>query len=101
MSSQVCLTKGKQRQAKTEKLTEAQRLRVIELVSAGASHRQAAAEVSCYRNTVDRLMKKTREHGTLVDLRRSGRPRITSAKEDRLIVRQVRTDNRQSARQVA
>ena len=46
-------------------------------------------------------MKKTREHGTLADLRRSGRPRITSAKEDRLIVRQVRTDNRQSARQVS
>ena len=56
-------------------LSESERAQIVCLKTTGMSNRQIGAELDFPPSTVDYTLKRLREHGTLEDLPRSGRPR--------------------------
>ncbi len=67
------------------RLTEAQRQQAIGLLSVGISKRQVAGRFGCTRATIYRLEQRYEETGRTRDRYRSGRPRVTTARQDRRI----------------
>lgn len=60
-----------------------------------------ARQMACRPSTVSRLIKKVRAHKTVEDLPRPGRPKKTTARQDRLLVAKARVPNSWSARIIA
>ncbi|GFT60838.1 transposable element Tcb1 transposase [Trichonephila clavipes] len=73
--------------AKFSYLPENKRCKIIHLKEEGYSMRQIAAKVPCGLSTVVRTLKKFSETNFIADRGRSGRPRKTSLREDRLLHR--------------
>ena len=67
------------------KLSNLERARVIGLLEAGRSRRDVANQFHVSVATLSRLVRRYRETGDVKDRVRSGRPRITTAVEDRRI----------------
>ena len=70
------------------RLSEVDRERAMGMLEGGLSKRDVARRVGCHVATIYRLEDRVRETGTTKDRPRSGRPRVTSARQDRRIVRQ-------------
>ena len=70
---------------KMVKLSNLERARVIGLLEAGRSRRDVANQFHVSVATLSRLVRRYRETGDVKDRVRSGRPRITTAVEDRRI----------------
>lgn len=90
---------GKQRK-KTAKLTEKQKLDIIEYHAKGISSRKIGKVVNCSKSTVIKLVNKVQTHGTIARLKGSPRPRVTTNATDRLIVRQAKSNPRVSCREI-
>ncbi|GFW80592.1 transposable element Tcb1 transposase [Trichonephila clavipes] len=73
--------------AKFSYLFENKRYKIIHLKEEGYSMRQIAAKVPCGLSTVVRTLKRFSETNFIADRGRSGRPRKTSLREDRLLHR--------------
>ncbi|GFW50264.1 HTH_Tnp_Tc3_2 domain-containing protein [Trichonephila clavipes] len=73
--------------AKFSYLPENKRYKIIHLKEEGYSMRQIAAKVPCGLSTVVRTSKRFSEKNYIADRGRSGRPRKTSLREDRLLHR--------------
>ena len=82
---------------KTVKLSTEERLKIVFMAEQGKSHRCIAAELGLNRKTVDSLMKKKTDTGSVDDLKRSGRPRLSSVREDRSLVRESLSNRRLTA----
>jgi transposase len=67
------------------RLTEAQRLQVIALKGGRLKNREVARQVGCSDKQVARVWKKYQEHGTIQDLPRSGRPKVYTPRDLRLL----------------
>ena len=63
------------------RLTEVQRGQAIALLRQGQRQQQVGVHVS----TIERLVRRLRETGRVADRPRSGRPRVTSQRQDRAI----------------
>ena len=63
------------------RLTEVQRGQAIALLMQGQTQRQFGVNVS----TIERLVRRLRETGRLADRPRTGRPRVTTRRQDRAI----------------
>ena len=61
--------------------------KVVALSEEGYSQRQIAARVGCSQKNVSRILKKLRETGSVQDKKISGRLRVTTRREDSIIVR--------------
>lgn len=67
------------------RLSQSQRLRAVGMVQAGLRHSDVAARFGVTRTTITRLVTRYRLHGNVNDLPRSGRPRVTTPRQDRRI----------------
>ncbi len=67
------------------RFTESQREQAFGLLSVGSSKRQVAGRFGCTRATIYRLEQRYEETGRTRDRYRSGRPRVTTARQDRRI----------------
>ena len=67
------------------RLTAIERERAVGMVQQGASHVDVARRLGCARITITRLMQRLRQTGQTSDRPRSGRPPVTTPREDRYI----------------
>lgn len=70
---------------------------IIKLRNDGISFGQISTMLQCPKSTVHSIVKKYFREGTFLSLPRSGRPRITTVREDRIIQRCVKKNRRASA----
>ena len=70
------------------------RTRAVVLVEEGYSYRDVGTRLGISHKTVFRLVKKHRETGSIVDKPGSGRPTVTTEREDRILVRKSLGDRR-------
>ena len=67
------------------RLTDVQRVRAIALLMQGQRQQQVANHFGVNVSTIESLVRRLRETGHLADRPRSGRPRVTSRRQDRTI----------------
>ena len=67
------------------RLTDVQRGRAIALLMQGQRQQRVANHFGVNVSTIERLVRHLRETGHLADRSRSGRPRVTSRRQDRTI----------------
>ena len=65
------------------RLTPLQRERAIGMAQMGANHTHIARTLGCSRVTVNNLFQRFRQTGQTSDRPRTGRPRVTTPREDR------------------
>ncbi|GFY30956.1 transposable element Tcb1 transposase [Trichonephila clavipes] len=85
--------------AKFSYLPENKRYKILHLKEEGYSMRQIAAKVPCGLSTVVRTLKRFSETNFIADRRRSGRPRKTSLREDRLFLSNRKLNSSQILKQ--
>ena len=69
------------------RLSLADRHQAIGMMQAGMSQGEVAAHFQCHRNTISALVRRQRERNDVTDRPISGRPRVTTARQDRWIQR--------------
>ena len=67
------------------RLTEVQRGQAIALLMQGQRQQQVARHFGVHVSTIERLVRRLRKTGRVADRPRSGRPRVTSQRQDRAI----------------
>ena len=82
------------------RLSTDSRWQIIGSHRAGLSTRQIAREFNINQSQVSRLLQRWRQTGGVDDRQRSGRPRLTSARQDRALLRTARQNRFLSARQL-
>ena len=82
-------------------LTIEERNRLIGNIEAGSKPADVAETFGVTKRTVYRLIKKSKEYGTLKDRPRSGRPRVTDVETDTQIVGKFRDHPFKTARSAA
>ena len=70
------------------RLNNDERNQAIGMLNAGMSATVVAQHFVCTRKTIERLQRRFRVTGNVADRPRSGRPRVTTAADDRYIVLQ-------------
>ena len=70
------------------RLNNDERNQAIWMLNAGMSATVVSRHFSCTRKTIERLRRRFRVTGNVADRPRSGRPRVTTAADDRYIVLQ-------------
>lgn len=76
----------------SEKMTDEQRLQVVVMWSQAKAVSEIAASIPCHRASVYRLIKHVAETSSIKDKQRSGRPRKTSERDDRVIQGMAKRD---------
>ena len=71
------------------RLTEAERWRAIGMLQTGSTQVQTANFMNISKSVVSWLWARYQRHGDVADMQRSGRPRSTSRRDDRLVVNQA------------
>ena len=74
-----------QKMGRKSSLTEVQRARIVLLNQEGYSERQISKAEKCSKTAVRNALAKFKNSGSYSDNKRSGRPRKTTARDDRLI----------------
>ncbi|GFY24274.1 transposable element Tc1 transposase [Trichonephila clavipes] len=92
-----CRRKG----AKFEQISEFERGKIIGLREAGLSYRAVAARVQRNSSTIMRVSKQWTDEGRTARKSGSGPRNVTSAPDDRRLVRMAQTDRTASSRQLA
>jgi transposase len=67
------------------RLSLADRNQAIGMLQAGMSRGEVAAHFQCHRSTISALVRRQRERNDVTDRPRSGRPCVTTARQDRWI----------------
>ena len=83
--------------AQQRRLSHDDRVRLVVLRDVGYSVRQIAARVKCSPSTVSKTLKRLAETGGVDDRSRSGRPKISSARQDRALVNLSLKDRRKTS----
>ena len=83
--------------AKTRNYTEAESIRIQVLHEEGLSCRQIARRVRKSPTGVAALLQKLRQTGNMRDRRRTGRPRVNTARDDRNLCRMSLRDRKKTA----
>jgi IS30 family transposase len=83
-----------------KQLTEAQKASIITSHSYGTSSRQIALQLKRHHSTIDLVIDKYQATQSVERIVGSGRPRKTTKKEDRRIVRSVANNRRISSPQI-
>ncbi|GFV46307.1 transposable element Tcb2 transposase [Trichonephila clavipes] len=92
-----CRRKG----AKFEQISEFERGKIVGLREAGLSYRAVAARVQRNSSTIMRVSKQWTEEGRTARKSGSGPRNVTSAPDDRRLVRMAQTDRAASSRKLA
>ncbi|KAK7464517.1 hypothetical protein BaRGS_00019948, partial [Batillaria attramentaria] len=80
--------------------SDAEKWQIVGAAQAGQSLSAIAARFRTIKGEVSRLVAKHRQTGNVQNPSRSGRPRVTTAREDRLIVHHARTNRFKPARHI-
>lgn len=75
-------------------MSDQDRERAVNLFTQGLSYSYIAKEYGVHDTTIRRLCMKFKENGSIARRPGSGRKRLTTLKEDRMIVRQVKKDSK-------
>ena len=67
------------------RLNEAQRNQAVDMIRAGVSQNEVSRRFGVHRNTISALWRRYQQSGNTGDRRRSGRPRVTSLRQDTCI----------------
>ncbi|MFC1381391.1 MAG: helix-turn-helix domain-containing protein [gamma proteobacterium symbiont of Clathrolucina costata] len=67
------------------RLSNEQRARALGMLDAGTDQTAVAAAFGVHKSTISRLLQRYRTAGTVNDRQRSGRPRVTTLRQDRAI----------------
>lgn len=67
------------------RLSNDQRLRSIGMLEAGMDQRDVARIMHCHQRTISELLQRYRQTGSVADRPRSGRPKVTTERQDRYI----------------
>ena len=67
------------------RLNEAQRNQAVGMIRAGVSQNEVSRRFGVHRNTISTLWRRYQQSGNTRDRRRSGRPRVTSLRQDTYI----------------
>ncbi|GFW13020.1 transposable element Tc1 transposase [Trichonephila clavipes] len=86
--------------AKFEQISEFERGRIVGLREAGLSYRAVAARVQRNSSTIMRVSKQWTDEGRTARKSGSGPRNVTSARDDRRLVRMAQTDHTASSRQL-
>jgi transposase len=81
-------------------MTESERLAIVRMSAEGMSQRDIAASIGCSKTGVQKIIKKANQQGTIKNMKRTGRKRITTPGEDRYIVMQAKKDPSLSGEQI-
>lgn len=65
------------------------RMQIVQYSKNGMTQRAIQKVVGCSVQTVNRTVQRYRDYGTVRDMRREYRPRMTTEEEDRLIIAAV------------
>lgn len=79
------------------RLTYEERLKIIFMVERGDSYSKIAKEMSTTPGAISKIISKKKDTGNVADKQRSGRPRKTTPREDRILVRTCLENRRLSA----
>ena len=74
------------------KLSEAERWQAIGMSNAGMSTRTIGDHFNVNHTVIVRLLRRHRDTGHVNDMPRSGRPRKTSNRSDRLLIRRAKAN---------
>lgn len=91
----------RRKRAKFEQISEFERGRIVGLREAGLSYRAVAARVQRNSSTIMRVWKQWTDEGRRARKSGSGPRNVTSARDDRHLVRMAQTDRTASSRQLA
>ena len=83
--------------AKIRNLSVEERAKIVVLVQEGFSMNRVATRMGVSRCCVQEIMKKHKETGTVADRRRLGRPKASTARQDRELVRLCLRDRKATA----
>ena len=72
------------------RISEAQRWQIIGMHTTGMSFKTVGRQVGYHYTVVSRLVRKHTQTNNVKDLPKSGRPRVTSGRDDRALQRLVR-----------
>ena len=86
---------------KSKQISSSNRAVIIALYKEGLSTREIAERGYGGKSAVAQIIKRFKTEQTLHVRRRSGRPRITSSREDRILVRKCSINRRSSSKQLA
>jgi transposase len=86
---------------KSKELTNTQRIEIIRLKAEGYSQRQIGNQVGCDHTTVSYTLKKYKAEKTVSNLYRSGRPMISTPRDQRALVAMVKENRRTSSTDLA
>ena len=67
------------------RLSIIQRDRIIQFKNSGLSNRKIAKKINCDEKSVRNTLKRYKMYETLLDMPKSGRPRVTTERDDRSI----------------
>ena len=65
------------------RLQENERIQALLQLAAGVSVADVARQFNCHRNTIIKLQRRYHQNGSVRDRPRSGRPKVTTARQDR------------------
>ena len=74
---------------KKKSLSEVQRAQIVALHGENLSERQISAPMECSKTAVHHAIAKYQQEGSYTDKKRTGRPRVTTAREDNVMRRVV------------
>ena len=74
---------------KKKSLSKVQRAQIVALHDQNLSERQISAQIGCSKTTVHQAIAKYQQDASFTDKKRTGRPRITAAREDNVMRRIV------------
>ena len=88
------------RHGQTHKKSDALTWKIVGAVGAGQSFSAIAHRYAITKGEVSRLVAKHRQTGSVKDHPRSGRPRVATDREDRMIAHHARQNRFKTARQI-
>ena len=74
---------------KKKSLSEVQRAQIVAIPGQNLSERQISAQMGCSKTAVHQAIAKYLQDGSYTDKKRTGRPRVTTAREDNVMRRIV------------
>lgn len=82
---------------KTKEISEDVRKLIIRAVQEKKSHREVATLFGVSKTSVTNLLKRFRERNNVQNKPRSGRPKVTTERDDKILVRMSKRDPRKTA----
>lgn len=82
---------------KKRELTEDQRIEIIRLHAEGKTRAEICNKVGCVRSSVGYTLRRYQQHNSVQNLHRTGRNKISTARDIRSLIRMVKQDRKQTS----